>query len=120
VIAAFPDSLPWRGGAQPILKRCSFCDIECNILCPFALAGPYECVTADAHLQVLRPEALISREMLATVHASSYTEAFLAGRLDAAMQRRIGLVNVLASQVLINRTLWEASGAATPTRRWHD
>ena len=61
-------------------------------------------------MQVLLPTALPSLDMLQSVHEEAYLQDFLAGQLPAAMQRRIGLSEVLASRVMINRTLWEVAG----------
>ena len=67
--------------------------------------------TVERDLQVIQPEHLPTKEMLRLVHGSDYLNAFLSGRLPGDAKRRIGLQEIVCSEVLIERTLWEVSGA---------
>lgn len=62
-------------------------------------------------VQVIQPRALPSLDMLHLAHDDEYVSAFLSGSLSDEQQRRIGFNSTVNENVLINRTLWEVSGA---------
>lgn len=62
--------------------------------------------------QVLQPRQLPTLEQLCLSHDRDYVTRFLAGVLPPDIERRIGLREAIKEPVLIERTLWEVSGAA--------
>lgn len=57
------------------------------------------------------PSALPSLEMIHLAHDKDYARDFLEGSLSVYQKRRIGLQDTVSEPTLINRTLWEVSGA---------
>lgn len=53
--------------------------------------------------------------MIYLAHDEEYARAFLDGALSDAQKRRIGLQDTVCEPTLINRTLWEVSGAPRPS-----
>ena len=61
-------------------------------------------------IQIVQPHILPTKEELLAVHSEAYLDDFLAGTLPAPIVRRIGFNEIIHTETLVRRTLWECAG----------
>ncbi|XP_075265613.1 uncharacterized protein SYNPCC7002_A1628-like [Convolutriloba macropyga] len=80
-----------------------------------ALPTPGELLPVVYH-PIVQPHILPTKEELLAVHSEAYLDDFLAGTLPAPIVRRIGFNEIIHTETLVRRTLWECAGTLLTAR----